>query len=96
MEDDGMIHHAIYNGGGNDGVFGIIAKVLEVCSEQGRAFAVTAVDDLEEQRCVFCVLLFEPVCTKIRWDSEHEDSPQRLVSDSAQSYKDGNKGNKVN
>jgi hypothetical protein len=32
----------------------------------------------------------------IRSDSGHEDSPKRPVSDSAQSYEDGNKDNKVN
>ena len=50
MEDDGMMHHAIDNGGGDDGVSEVIAEVLEVNvrSEQGGAFAVTAVDELEE------------------------------------------------
>ena len=63
MEEDGMMHHAIYNRGGDDGVSEVIAEVLEVnvCSEQGRTLAVTAVDDLEEQRGILGVLLFDPV-----------------------------------
>jgi hypothetical protein len=63
MEDDGMMHHAIYNRGGGDGVSEVIAEVLEVdvCSAQGRTFAVTAVDYLEEQRGIFGVLLLDPV-----------------------------------
>ena len=63
MEDDGMMHHAIYNRGGDDGVSEVIAEVLEVDvgSEQGRTLAVTAVDDLEEQRGIFSVLLFQPI-----------------------------------
>jgi len=36
------------------------------------------------------------ICKKIRCDSEPEDSPKRPVLDSAQSYEDGNKDNKVN
>ncbi len=50
-----MMHHAIHNGGGGDGITEVIAEVLEVdvrC-EKCRALAVTAVDDLEEQRGVF-------------------------------------------
>ena len=58
-----MMHHAIDNGGGGDGVSEVIAEVLEVNvrSEQCGTFAVTAVDDLEEQRGVFGILLLQPV-----------------------------------
>jgi len=58
-----MMHHAIHNGGGNDGVSEVIAEVLEVDvgREQCRPLAVTAVDDLEEQRGIFSVLLLQPV-----------------------------------
>ena len=63
MEDDGMMHHAIHNGGGGDGITEVIAEVLEVdvrC-EKCRTLAVTAVDDLEEQGGIFSVLLLQPV-----------------------------------
>ena len=52
MEDDGMMHHAVNNRGGDDRISEVIAEVLEVdvrC-EKCRTLAVTAVDDLEEQR----------------------------------------------
>ena len=63
MEDDGMMHHAIDDGGGDDGISEVIAKVfkIDVCCQKCRTFAVTAVDDLEEERGVFGVLLLQPV-----------------------------------
>ena len=63
MEDDGMMHHAVNNRGGDDGISEVIAEVLpiDICREQRRTFTVTAVDDLEEQRGMFSVLLLEPV-----------------------------------
>jgi len=53
------MHHAIYNRGGDNGISEVIAQFLEVNvrSEQCRTLAVTAVDDLEEQGGIFCVLL---------------------------------------
>ena len=57
------MHHTIDNGGGDNGVSEVIAKVLEVnvrCEKCG-PFAVTAVDDLEEERGIFGVLLLQPV-----------------------------------
>jgi len=58
-----MVHHAIDNRGGDDGISEVIAEVLpiDICREQSRTFTVTAVDDLEEQRGIFSVLLLEPV-----------------------------------
>ena len=58
-----MMHHSVYNRGGDDGISEVIAEVLEpnVRSEKRRTLAVTAVDDLEEQRGIFSVLLFQPV-----------------------------------
>jgi len=58
-----MMHHAVYNRGGDDRISEVIAEVLEVniCRKQCRTLAVTAVDDLEEQRGVFGVLLLQPV-----------------------------------
>ena len=58
-----MMHHAIYNRGGDDGVSEVIAEVLEidVRCEKCRTLAVTAVDDLEEQGGIFSVLLLYPV-----------------------------------
>jgi len=63
MEDDGMMHHAIYNRGGDNGISEVIAEVLEVDvrSEQCGTLTVTAVDDLEEQGGIFSVLLLEPI-----------------------------------
>jgi len=63
MEDNGMMHHAVYDSGSNNGVAKIITKVLEVDvrGEKCGALAVAAVYDLEEQRGVFCILLLQPV-----------------------------------
>ena len=63
MEENGMMHHSIDNGSGDDGVSEVIAEVLEVNvrSEKCGTLAVTAVDDLEEQRGMFRVLLLKPV-----------------------------------
>ena len=57
------MNQAIDNRGGNNGVSEVIAEVLEVDvgRKQGRTLAVTAVDDLEEQRGMFRVLLLQPV-----------------------------------
>ena len=65
MEDNGMMDHAIDDGGGDDRVSEVIAEVLKVnvrC-EKCRTFAVTAVDDFEEERGIFAVLLLQPVKT---------------------------------
>jgi len=58
-----MMHHAIYNCGRDDGVSEVVAEVFEidVGREQCRTFAVTAVDDLEEERSIFGVSLFDPI-----------------------------------
>ena len=58
-----MMHHTIHNGGGGDGISEVIAEVLliDICREQRRTLAVTAVDDLEEQGGIFSVLLLQPV-----------------------------------
>jgi len=58
-----MMNQAIDNRGGNNGVSEVIAEVLEVDvgRKQGRTLAVTAVDDLEEQRGIFGILLLYPV-----------------------------------
>ena len=63
IEDDGMVHHAIDNRGGDDGVSEVIAEFLEanIRCKNDRTLAVTAVDDLEEQRGIFTVLLLQPV-----------------------------------
>ena len=57
------MHHAIDNRGGDHGISEVIPEVLEVDvgRKQGRALAVTAVNDLEEQRGMFGVLLLDPV-----------------------------------
>lgn len=58
-----MMHHAVNNRSGDDGISEVIAEVLpiDICRKQRRTFAVTAVDDLEEQRSIFSVLLLQPV-----------------------------------
>ena len=63
MEDDGMMHHAIDNRGGDNGISQVIAKVFKIdvrCQKCG-TFAVAAVDDLEEQRGIWGVPLLQPV-----------------------------------
>ena len=57
------MHHAIDNRGGDHGISEVIPEVLEVDvgGKQGRTLAVTAVNDLEEQRGMFGVLLLDPV-----------------------------------
>jgi len=61
VEDNGMMHHAIYNRSGDNRISEIIAELLEanVRCEKRRTFAITAVDDLEEERGVFGVLLLQ-------------------------------------
>jgi len=58
-----MMHHSIDNGGGDNRISEVIAKVLpiDICCEQCRTLTVTAVDDLEEQGGMFRVLLLKPV-----------------------------------
>jgi len=58
-----MMHHAIDNRSGDDGVPEVIPEILpiDIRSEQSRPLAVTAVDDLEEERGIFAVLLLQPV-----------------------------------
>jgi len=57
------MHHAIDNRGGNNGISEVIAEVfkIDVGREQCRTFAVTTVDNLEEQRGIFGVLLLQPI-----------------------------------
>jgi len=63
IEDNGMMHHAIYYGGGHNGIAQIITKVfkVDVRGKKCRTLAVAAVYDLEEQRGVPCILLLQPV-----------------------------------
>jgi len=51
VDDDGMMHHAVYDGGGDDRVAEIIPELAEpyIRCEQCGSFAVAAIDDLEEQ-----------------------------------------------
>ena len=51
VDDSGMMDHAIDDGGCDDGIAGGIAEGFEVdvCGYQGGCFAVTGVDDFEEQ-----------------------------------------------
>ncbi len=63
IEDDGMVHHAIYNRGGDNRISEVIAEFLEanIGCENDRTLAVTAIDDLEEQRGILAVLLLQPI-----------------------------------
>ena len=63
IEDNGMMHHAIHDGGGDDGVAKVITELSKVYVRcyQGGTFAVPAVYDLEEQRGISCLLLLQPV-----------------------------------
>jgi len=58
-----MMHHSIDNRSSDDRVSEVIAEVLpiDVRCQKCRTLAVTAVDDLEEQRGMFGVLLLKPV-----------------------------------
>lgn len=51
VNDDGMMHHAIYDGGCNDGITEVISELAKpyVRSKHRCPFAVAAVYDLEEQ-----------------------------------------------
>lgn len=63
IEYYGMMYQAVHNRSGDNRVSEVIAEVFEVNvrRQQCRAFAVTAVNDLEEQGCVPGVLLFQTV-----------------------------------
>jgi len=58
-----MVHHTIDNRGGDNRISEIIAEFLEanIGCKNGRTLAVPAIDDLEEQRGIFAVLLFQPI-----------------------------------
>ena len=58
-----MMDHAIDDGGGNDGISEVITEVLpvDIGCQKCRTLAVTAVDDLEEERGMFGLLLLDPV-----------------------------------
>jgi len=62
-DDDGMVHHAVYDSGGEDRIAEVIAEFLEVdiCGDQRRPFAVPTIYDFEKQGGVPCILLFHPV-----------------------------------
>lgn len=55
IEDYRMMHHAVHNRSGYNRIAEIIAKVAEsnVRCQQCRTFAVTTVNDLEEQGGIF-------------------------------------------
>ncbi len=57
------MHHSVYNSGSDDGVSQIIAEVfkINIGCQNDRTLAVTAVDDLEEERGIFAVLLLQPI-----------------------------------
>ncbi len=63
IEDNGVMYHAVYDGGGDNWVAKIITKVLEVDvrGKKSRTLAVAAIYDFEEQRGIFCILLLQPV-----------------------------------
>jgi len=63
IEDNGMMHHAVNDCGGDNRIAKIITKVfkVDVRGQKCGALTVAAVYDLEEQGSVFCILLLQPV-----------------------------------
>jgi len=63
VDNDGVMDHAVNDGGGDDGISKVIAQFLEgdVGRDKRGALAVPAVDDLEEKRGIPGVMLFQPV-----------------------------------
>ena len=63
IEDDGMVHHAIHNRGSDNRISEVIAEFLEanIRCKNDRTLAVTAIDDLEEQRGILAALLLQPI-----------------------------------
>lgn len=59
----GVVNHPVYGGGGDDRIAEIITKLLEVDvgGNDGRAFAVPAVDHFVKQAGDAGVMLFQPV-----------------------------------
>lgn len=63
VDDNGMMHHAIHDSGGDHGIAEVVAELAEPyvrCHQRG-SLAITAVNDLKEQRGVFGVLLLQPI-----------------------------------
>ena len=58
-----MVHHAVYDSGGDDRIAEVIAELLEIDirGDQRGTFAVPTVYDFEEQGGVPSILLFHPV-----------------------------------
>jgi len=58
-----MVHHTVYDSGGDDRIAEVIAELLEVDirGDQRGTFAVPTVYDFEEQGGVPSILLFQPV-----------------------------------
>lgn len=58
-----MVDHAVHDGGGDDGIAEVVAELAEVNvrRDERARLAVAAVDDLEEERGVPGVLLFQPI-----------------------------------
>jgi hypothetical protein len=54
VDDDGVMNHAVNDGGGDDGISQIIAQLfkIDICRYECGALAVTAVDDLEKKGSV--------------------------------------------
>ena len=65
IDDDGVMDHAIHDGGGDDGVAEVVAEGFEanVRCEHGGSLAVAGIDDLEEERGVSGGFLFEAIET---------------------------------
>ena len=63
VDDDGVMDHAVHDGGGDDRVAEVITKLFkpDVRRHERARFAVPAVDDLEEERVVPGVLLLQAV-----------------------------------
>ena len=60
-----MMHHSIYNSCDDNEVSEVITKIFKVNVryQKNRTLAVTAIDDLEEQKNILNVLLLQTVKT---------------------------------
>ena len=64
-DDNGVMDHAIDDGSGDNRIPQVIAKGFkaDVCGHPCRGFAISGIDDLEEQGCILSRLLLDSVET---------------------------------
>ena len=66
-DNDGVMDHAVDDGGCNDGVAEIVAQLTEIdiAGNQSGGLAITAVNDLEEKGSVSCGFLLQAIEAKL-------------------------------